>query len=822
MFFHNSIILQNIYTHIIYNYLTFFIMRKLLLSLLFLIVASVVGSAQESTTYTGSITSSMSSKQVANFTLTINDVDWTFDHESYVSGSFYSTRVGGTPQSFQFGSAKVPMKTLTISIDAFKGKKIEAVTVNVAKVGANAVTSVNVAVDGENVESDGKSITATTFNNFAFENLNKVSNDKIEVIFTNSYGTISDKSGGIKISSISITYSDAEADERQDPELSFPQAEYEVALGAAFTAPTVTAPEGVIVKYASENTEVAEVDETTGEVTLKNVEGEAEIIATSEANETYKAGTASYIIKVSDSRKDAGISFTAESVELMLDDEFVAPGFNNPNNLEVAFSVEGDAAKIENGAVVLTGVAGTATVTATFAGNNEYKAATASYTIKVNDPEAAEFVETLTSSNLNLASSYGVRTVNLTYAKYISNAWKEGTDESIRLNCNSRQSGIAGYSQDYVVKSIEVEWRGDNVKGLNIFASNNEYTAIPSYNSNGSIGNITAETTTYTFTENYHAFAVTPSATGQTNIKSVKVTWGLETPATPTFGEIQPGEYESEVVVELNAEEGATIYYTTDGTTPSTKSEVYGDPITVSATTTIKAIAKVAGKPASAVLEGTFTINEEEIIDNAVKFDFTKPETLGYHNPESTTPDPFTGFVANKEMTVAGANVTIAVSEGAVENNLAPAAGATITIKSNGVYNGYSKPLNVNPIVKVVINGVAVHNVNYASHVLASEVSTAAATGDYTEVNDSNTKHTYTAPAGGVNEVTFSVDDAAAIHNIRVATANQQTGVEGIEAENEAPARYYNLNGVEVNGENLLPGIYVKHQGGNASKVIVK
>lgn len=821
MFFHNSIILQNIYTHIIYNYLTFFIMRKLLLSLLFLIVASVVGYAADTykkVTSANDIVAGGKYIVVYDATVKYNSMHLMWGM-AYTSGNKY------------FDAKDVTINEETVTIEE------------------NTLTVLTLENSGDTsnpylLKTDAGYIVFGNANNTVSFQENKPTSNFFSVSLNTSNNTITIASNGTHID---CTYSGGSSaaptnprisnyksnqkgniyiykleDNGQDPELSFPQAEYEVALGAAFTAPTVTAPEGVIVKYASENTEVAEVNETTGEVTLKNVEGEATIVATSEANETYKAGTASYIIKVSDSRKDAGISFTAESVELMLDDEFVAPGFNNPNNLEVAFSVEGDAAKIENGAVVLTGVAGTATVTATFAGNNEYKAATASYTIKVNDPEAAEFVETLTSSNLNLASSYGVRTVNLTYAKYISNAWKEGTDESIRLNCNSRQSGIAGYSQDYVVKSIEVEWRGDNVKGLNIFASNNEYTAIPSYNSNGSIGNITAETTTYTFTENYHAFAVTPSATGQTNIKSVKVTWGLETPATPTFGEIQPGEYESEVVVELNAEEGATIYYTTDGTTPSTKSEVYGDPITVSATTTIKAIAKVAGKPASAVLEGTFTINEEEIIDNAVKFDFTKPETLGYHNPESTTPDPFTGFVANKEMTVAGANVTIAVSEGAVENNLAPAAGATITIKSNGVYNGYSKPLNVNPIVKVVINGVAVHNVNYASHVLASEVSTAAATGDYTEVNDSNTKHTYTAPAGGVNEVTFLVDDAAAIHNIRVATANQQTGVEGIEAENEAPARYYNLNGVEVNGENLLPGIYVKRQGGNASKVIVK
>lgn len=794
-------------------------MRKLLLSLLFLIVASVVGYAgtiEINTTPTGLGLAKVNAYQATAQEATINGIKYKLNYYG-----LYDTymRVKGNKAAnvnFTFNN--------TTPIDNIKSIKLVKSS---ATTGSFTATKIYVKISDSEITS-APAITGAIQGSAA-------GNDVLLTVPEGTTGSyfqiIFDNGATSNTPSLSQIIIETEDPNLIDPELSFPQAEYEVALGAAFTAPTVTAPEGVIVKYASENTEVAEVDETTGVVTLKNVEGEAEIVATSEANETYKAGTASYIIKVLDSRKDAGISFTAESVELMLEDEFVAPGFNNPNNLDVTFSVEGNAAIIENGAVVLTGVAGTATVTATFAGNNEYKAATASYTIKVTDPEAAEFVVELIPDNFDLTTKYQSYSYSDGYADYIAFAYKaNGFQFNNTASSASNKTGIVGNSKnkEYKVVSVEVVY-GSNTKTINVYGSTESYTEPSDLFNESTSGTklnetITPSNTKVTFPTDskFTSFGIRNGEDKVSQIQKVIVTWAPMPAAAPTFGEIQPGEYESEVVVELNAEEGATIYYTTDGTTPSTKSEVYGDPITVSATTTIKAIAKVAGKPASAVLEGTFTINEEEIIDNAVKFDFTKPETLGYHNPESTTPDPFTGFVANKEMTVAGANVTIAVSEGAVENNLAPAAGATITIKSNGVYNGYSKPLNVNPIVKVVINGVAVHNVNYASHVLASEVSTAAATGDYTEVNDSNTKHTYTAPAGGVNEVTFSVADAAAIHNIRVATANQQTGVEGIEAENEAPARYYNLNGVEVNGENLLPGIYVKHQGGNASKVIVK
>lgn len=50
-----------------------------------------------------------------------------------------------------------------------------------------------------------------------------------------------------------------------------------------------------------------------------------------------------------------------------------------------------------------------------------------------------------------------------------------------------------------------------------------------------------------------------------------------------------------------------------------------------------------------------------------------------------------------------------------------------------------------------------------------------------------------------------------------------QSGIEGIEADGgDAPAEFFNPNGVRVNGEALTPGLYIKRQGGNATKVLVK
>ena len=64
--------------------------------------------------------------------------------------------------------------------------------------------------------------------------------------------------------------------------------------------------------------------------------------------------------------------------------------------------------------------------------------------------------------------------------------------------------------------------------------------------------------------------------------------------------------FESSTQATIVAEEGASIYYTTDGSTPDQESTEYTDKITLSATTTIKAIA-VKGTYVSGVASKTFT-----------------------------------------------------------------------------------------------------------------------------------------------------------------------------------------------------------------------
>ena len=65
--------------------------------------------------------------------------------------------------------------------------------------------------------------------------------------------------------------------------------------------------------------------------------------------------------------------------------------------------------------------------------------------------------------------------------------------------------------------------------------------------------------------------------------------------------------------VSIQAEQGATIYYTTDGSTPNSSSTQYSAPFTVSATTTVKAIARMSGHY-SEVSTKVFTKSQDEPI----------------------------------------------------------------------------------------------------------------------------------------------------------------------------------------------------------------
>jgi Chitobiase/beta-hexosaminidase C-terminal domain/Galactose oxidase, central domain len=84
--------------------------------------------------------------------------------------------------------------------------------------------------------------------------------------------------------------------------------------------------------------------------------------------------------------------------------------------------------------------------------------------------------------------------------------------------------------------------------------------------------------------------------------------------ATPVFSPA-PGAYSTAQTVTISdTTDGSTIYYTTDGTTPTTASAVYGGPVSVPANVTVLAIAAAPNDELSYTATGTYIISVPQTI----------------------------------------------------------------------------------------------------------------------------------------------------------------------------------------------------------------
>src|SRR3989442_295752 len=102
------------------------------------------------------------------------------------------------------------------------------------------------------------------------------------------------------------------------------------------------------------------------------------------------------------------------------------------------------------------------------------------------------------------------------------------------------------------------------------------------------------------------------AASGMTNSGVASATYTIRV-ATPTFSP-GGGTYTGSVTVAISdATSGATIHYTTDGSTPTTSSPVYSSALTFNQTTTLKAMAAASGMTDSAVASATYTIQQQQV-----------------------------------------------------------------------------------------------------------------------------------------------------------------------------------------------------------------
>jgi Chitobiase/beta-hexosaminidase C-terminal domain len=99
------------------------------------------------------------------------------------------------------------------------------------------------------------------------------------------------------------------------------------------------------------------------------------------------------------------------------------------------------------------------------------------------------------------------------------------------------------------------------------------------------------------------------TATGYSASTTNSAAYTINPPSAAPFFSPAGGTYTSTQTVTISTTTpSATIYYTTNGSTPTTSSQVYSGPITVSATETVQAIAVASGYSTSTVNSAVYTI----------------------------------------------------------------------------------------------------------------------------------------------------------------------------------------------------------------------
>lgn len=219
---------------------------------------------------------------------------------------------------------------------------------------------------------------------------------------------------------------------------------------------------------------------------------------------------------------------------------------------------------------------------------------TVSQTISVTQPVAGATAKTdhLTYALIGVTgTSYSAWSGKTSVSDAVYAGKTAGGNNSIQIN-NTSGNGIYSSTSGGYLKRVSITWNSNNTntsRKVTVYANNSAYTSPASNGTKIVDFAVGSSTTSYDFTDNYQYISIV--ANGAVYLDEIAITWDanpfLETVAKPSIS------VSNNAVTITCATEGASIYYTTDNTTPTASSSLYTSPISLSEgdSYTIKAIA---------------------------------------------------------------------------------------------------------------------------------------------------------------------------------------------------------------------------------------
>lgn len=400
------------------------------------------------------------------------------------------------------------------------------------------------------------------------------------------------------------------------PSLTFSAASASVHVGETFTQEVNAYNTGEnTITYTTSNAEIATVDEN-GVVT-----GVAEGTVTITASVTVDVTeyTATYELTVN--KNDPELSFETAVVTITESETYAGQTVTKPSDItddEITYSSNNAAVATVDaatGAITLAGGIGSATITASFAGNAKYNAANATYTLKVTEASAVlgDYVK-ITSTDDLTDGEYLIVYEDGPVAFDGGLTTLDGTGNNISVTIDTESSPYTIEATEtvdaatFTITAIDGGYSILSASGYYIgrSATNNGLNASTSYsgdylntitfdNGNVVIKGKSGNVLRYNKTSGQERFRYFGS--GQQAIQLYKKSTSSVTVATPTISP-ETGTYtERPQTVTIScstvpaAGETLKIYYTTNGSNPTTSSTQYTASFSIKRNTTVKAIA---------------------------------------------------------------------------------------------------------------------------------------------------------------------------------------------------------------------------------------